>query len=84
MQLTLEPLLAMEVMSLFFLVTGKPAMDLRPVNGATACAGEARLTVVTAVEEIIEAISSFFFLGCTTGLCASLLIFQGSAQTCYI
>jgi hypothetical protein len=45
----------MEVMSLLvFLVTGKPAEDLRPVNGATklACAKEARLTVVTAAEEI--------------------------------
>lgn len=52
MQLTLPPLLAMEVMSLLaFLVTGKPAMDLRPVNGATMLAW---LTVVTAGEEIIE------------------------------
>jgi len=39
---------------LAFLVTGKAAEDLRPVNGATklACVEEARLTVVTAAEEI--------------------------------
>jgi len=51
-QFTLPPLLVMEVMSLLvFLVTGKPAEDLRPVNGATKLA-ETRLTVVTAAEEI--------------------------------
>jgi hypothetical protein len=47
----------MEVMSLLtFLETGKPAMDLRPTNGATApeCTDLARLTVVTAEEDIIE------------------------------
>jgi len=42
----------MEVMSvLVFLVTGKPAEDLRPVNGVPKLA-ETRLTVVTAAEEI--------------------------------
>jgi hypothetical protein len=62
MQLTLEPLLVMEVMSLFFLVTGNPAEDLRPVNGVAklACTG-ARLTVVTAAEEI-KAIFLLFLL----------------------
>ena len=62
MHCTLPPLFAMEVISLLaFLVTGKPAVDLRPVNGATmlACAGEARLTVVTAGEEIMEVAISF-------------------------
>jgi len=56
MQFTLPPLLVMEVMSLLVFVTGKPAMDLSPTNGATAPDGteEARLTVVTAEEEIIE------------------------------
>jgi hypothetical protein len=57
MQCTLPPLLVMEVMSLLtFLETGKPAMDLRPTNGATApdCTLEARLTTVTAEEDIIE------------------------------
>jgi hypothetical protein len=47
----------MEVMSLLaFLETGKPAMDLRPTNGATTpeCTDLARLTVVTAEEDIIE------------------------------
>jgi hypothetical protein len=41
---------------LTFLETGKPAMDLRPTNGATApdCTLEARLTTVTAEEDIIE------------------------------
>ena len=46
----------MEVMSLAFLVlTGKAAVDLRPLNGATmvACAG-VRLTVATAADEIME------------------------------
>lgn len=60
MHWTLPPLLAAEVMSLLaFLVTGKAALDLRPVNGATmlACAG-VRLTVATAAEEMTdEAIS---------------------------
>jgi len=46
----------MEVMSLLTFVTGKPAMDLSPTNGAIApdWTDEARLTVVTAEEEIIE------------------------------
>jgi hypothetical protein len=47
----------MEVMSLLtFLEIGKPAMDLRPANGATApdCTEEARLTMVTAEVDIIE------------------------------
>ena len=39
MQLTLPPLLAMEVMSLFALrVTGNAADDFKPVNGATMVA----------------------------------------------
>jgi hypothetical protein len=39
MQLTLPPLLVMEVMSLLALrVTGKEADDFKPVNGATMVA----------------------------------------------
>lgn len=63
MHCTLPPLFAMEVMSLlFFFVTGKLEEDLSPVNGATmlACAGDARLTVVTAAEESME--EAIFFL----------------------
>jgi len=62
MQFTLPPLLAMEVMSLLTFVTGKPAMDLSPTNGATApdCTEEVRFTVVIAEEEIIE--EAIFFL----------------------
>ena len=61
MHCTLPPLLAMEVMSLLVFLVGKPAMDLRPVNGATMPA-PARLTVVTAGEEIIEEAICFSFL----------------------
>ena len=58
MHFTLPPLLVMEVMSVLTFLTGNPVMDLRPPNGATAadCTVEARLTVVTAEEDIIEAI----------------------------
>lgn len=59
MQCTFPPLEAMVVISLLTFLTGKPAKDLSPTNGATAaCALEPRLTVVdTAGEEIMEAIS---------------------------
>lgn len=56
----------MEVISLLALwVTGKVAVDLRPVKGATmlAWAGVAMLTVATVADEIIEeAITSFLLL----------------------
>ena len=62
MQLTLPPLLAMEVISVLLLrVTGNAADDFKPVNGATmvAWAGE----VATAAEESIEeAITTSFSL----------------------
>lgn len=55
MQLTLPPLLAMEVMSRFcFFVTGKVAEDLRPVKGATMLACVTLLRVATAAEEMTE------------------------------
>jgi hypothetical protein len=62
MQFTLPPLLVMEVMSLLIFVTGKPAMDFSPTNGAATpdCTEEARLTVVTAEEDMIE--EAIFFL----------------------
>ena len=65
MHCTRPPLLAREVMSLLvFWVTGKAALDLRPVNGATmlAWAGVARLTGATIAEESIEEAISFFLL----------------------
>ena len=59
MHFTLPPLLVMEVMSVLTFLTGNPVMDLRPPNGAIAadCPLEARLTVVTAEEDIIEAMA---------------------------
>lgn len=56
MHCTLPPLLGREVMVLTFLVTGKELFDLRPVKGATrlAWAGVARLTAVTAAEEVMH------------------------------
>lgn len=56
MHCTLPVLLAIEVMSYLVFLTGKPAIDLRPVNGATMLP---RLTVVTAGEDIIEEAISF-------------------------
>lgn len=64
MQVTLAPLEGRELKSLLaFLVMGKVAFDLRPVNGATmvAWAGDARLTVATAGEQIIEAEAEAIF-----------------------
>lgn len=75
MHCTLPPLFATEVMSLLaFLVTGKAAVDLRPMNGATmlACAGEVRLTVFTAGEEIMEAISFFLLSSLTHNFCCQI------------
>lgn len=60
MHCTLPPLLAKDVISLFFLVTGKAEVDLRPVKGATmlACTGVVWLGVATEADEImVEAIS---------------------------
>lgn len=55
MQLTLPPLLAMEVMSRFcFFETGKEAVDLSPVKGATMLACAPLPRVATAAEETIE------------------------------
>ena len=62
MQLTLPPLLVMEVISVLALhVIGKAAEDLSPMNGATivAWAGE---EAIVAEESITEAISPFLFL----------------------
>lgn len=57
MQLTLPPLLAMEVMSVLVLrVTGNAADDFKPVNGATMAALAGELTTV-AEESIEEAIT---------------------------
>lgn len=70
MQLTLPPLLVMEVMSLLALhVNGKEAEDLSPMNGATTVAW-AREETIVAEESIEEAISpfSFFSLLCELGL----------------
>jgi len=63
MHCTLPPLLAMEVMSVLVFLVGKPPKDFSPVYGATMPApAPARLTVVTAGEEIIEEAISFSFL----------------------
>jgi len=62
MQLTLPPLLVMEVILVLALhVTGKAAEDLSPMNGATivAWAGE---EAIVAEESITEAISPFLYL----------------------
>lgn len=54
MHCTLVPLVAMEVKSVDFLVTGKEAVDLRPVKGATMLAWAAVARVAMAVEDRIE------------------------------
>ena len=57
MHCTLPPLLGRDEKSLDFLVTGKPTLDLSPVNGATMLAwAEVVLLTVAAEEEVIEAI----------------------------
>lgn len=65
MHCTLPPLLGSEVMSLLvFLVMGKAAADLRPVNGATmlACAGEAAVATAADDENMEEAITASCFV----------------------
>ena len=65
MHCTLPPLLGSEVMSLLvFLVMGKAAADLRPVNGATmlACAGEAAVATAADDENMEEAITVSCFV----------------------
>lgn len=61
MHYTLPPLVAMEVMSLLVFLVGMPAMDLRPVKGATMLT-PTRLMMVTTGEEIGEEAISFFSL----------------------
>lgn len=62
MQLTLQPLLVMEVILVLALhVTGKAAEDLSPMNGATIVAWDGEEAIV-AEESITEDISPFLFV----------------------